>query len=279
MEERFIAWTREVAERHKTEWSVHVSDLRRIETTSNFPRSIESDAAAIAGFARRQCTSNFGFALVRGIPTATFLSAATRPFLQLIASSLGAPQTQDRFGDQVGILSASRRGPDWYNPLPFHTDGADLLLLLAIHPAASGGLTRLACSEAILSSVKAEMPEDWPLLFDNWVFHRSNRPGPAYFERPIFATMSDSSVTCFFLPGTIRDTPRIAGTTLTDTQLSLIAKFEEIAERPSMHLDLALQAGDLLVVNNTKLLHARTSYEDNPKHPPRMLYRMWVDLK
>jgi alpha-ketoglutarate-dependent taurine dioxygenase len=58
----------------------------------------------------------------------------------------------------------------------------------------------------------------------------------------------------------------------------LLDQFERIAERPDHHLTLELARGDLLVVNNNKVLHARTAYEDVPQAPKRSLLRMWVDL-
>jgi alpha-ketoglutarate-dependent taurine dioxygenase len=226
----------------------------------------------------KRCTSNFGFVLLRGFPLANSDLNTTKRRFSLFGQSLGTTLPQDSLGQHLGELSAQTRGEDWHNALPFHTDGADLLLLLGVQPALSGGLTKLACAAAVLETMQIEYPDKWPLLFEPWAFHRANRPGRAYFERPIFKRRSNSTPDCFFLPGTIRKTPSITGMPLRPEQLQALELFEEIAERPDHHLRLTLSAGDVLIVNNHKVLHGRTQYADNTIATPRVLLRMWVNV-
>ena len=48
-------------------------------------------------------------------------------------------------------------------------------------------------------------------------------------------------------------------------------------EQPEVHLDMQLSRGDVQLVSNHTVVHARTSYVDDPSSP-RHLLRLWLSL-
>lgn len=44
---------------------------------------------------------------------------------------------------------------------------------------------------------------------------------------------------------------------------------------PKLRITVTLGRGDIIIVNNKMMLHARDSFEDHPDHPPRWLLRSW----
>ena len=44
---------------------------------------------------------------------------------------------------------------------------------------------------------------------------------------------------------------------------------------PELRITVTLGRGDIVIVNNKMMLHARDSFEDHPDHPPRWLLRSW----
>lgn len=44
-----------------------------------------------------------------------------------------------------------------------------------------------------------------------------------------------------------------------------------------LRIQVTLAKGDIIVVNNRMMLHARDSFEDHPDHPPRWLLRSWFE--
>lgn len=44
-----------------------------------------------------------------------------------------------------------------------------------------------------------------------------------------------------------------------------------------LRIQVTLAKGDIIVVNNKMVLHARDSFEDHPDHPPRWLLRSWFE--
>ena len=66
--------------------------------------------------------------------------------------------------------------------------------------------------------------------------------------------------------------------TLTDRDRASLAAYEEIAERPEVRLDMELTVGDIQLVSNHPVIHARTAYDDLPSGTRRHLLRLWVSV-
>ena len=61
---------------------------------------------------------------------------------------------------------------------------------------------------------------------------------------------------------------------LTNDQRMALNKVQEICQRKENQLEIKLEAGDLLFLNNTQMLHSRTAFED--KLGKRLYYRVWM---
>jgi len=232
--------------------------------------------AEIAGCLRERCLSRFGFGLLSGVrfPESSPLAEIRSWFLSF-CGQIGSTVPQDAAGRHVGELTGIGRGADWFDDQPFHTDGGDLLVLYCVRPAScGGGVTRLVSALTIYSELRKDPAVDVHEFFKPWAFHRGSRPGPPYYERPIFSVDPNTGLDCYFLPGTIRDTPRLTGTVLSKKRLDLLSRFECVASRSGLAWHYALKDGELLVLANKKVLHSRTRYSDGS----RCLLRSWVNL-
>ena len=68
--------------------------------------------------------------------------------------------------------------------------------------------------------------------------------------------------------------------TFSQEELQAIDLFDEIAREPGNSVRLPLEPGDLLVVNNYVVLHARSAFEDHPQaQRRRRLLRIWLDAR
>lgn len=60
---------------------------------------------------------------------------------------------------------------------------------------------------------------------------------------------------------------------------AVLEAYDAIASRPELHLDLELTSGDVQLLSNHTILHARTAYEDHDDPArKRHLLRLWVSL-
>ena len=55
--------------------------------------------------------------------------------------------------------------------------------------------------------------------------------------------------------------------------------YNAIADSPQMYLDMDLEPGDVQLLSNHTVMHARTDYEDHPEpERKRHLLRLWISL-
>ena len=70
----------------------------------------------------------------------------------------------------------------------------------------------------------------------------------------------------FYIGWYLRDAQRHADAPrLTDAQLDAMALLESIANDPSFHLEMTFERGDVQLLNNGRVLHAREAYEDDDR--------------
>jgi hypothetical protein len=229
-----------------------------------------------------------GFLLVRGVPVERQGEREATLAYWGLGLHLGRPISQNAAGDLLGHvrdLGLDRRDPTLRlyktrEQLGFHTDGADLIGLLCLRPAKSGGTSRIASSAAIFNEIQRRRPDLVPTLFEPFPFDRNGeeRPGePPYFMGPL-CRRGDGWLRTFYIGWYIRDSQRHASAPrLTAAQREVIDLIDEIATDPSVHLDMEFRAGDIQWLKNSVILHARTEYQDHAEpERKRHLLRLWL---
>ncbi len=258
-------------------------------------------ALARADFALRQCAGVFedvrrrvvegvGFVLLRGLPVAGRSREAIRMIYWAFGTHLGTAVTQNLQGDLVAEITD--RGFDVNNldvkpsqtnaeQRP-HTDPADVVALLCINAARSGGLSRIASTMAIYNAVLETHPEYLEWLYRG--FHHNLR-GDASAAAPFGCTPKPipvyryykGALSCVFNASTIKEAQRRMGALVPDTEMRAIDYMVELARSDEYRLDMEFRPGDLQVLNNYTVLHWRTEFNDWPEpEKKRLLYRLWL---
>jgi hypothetical protein len=151
-----------------------------------------------------------GFLLLRGLPLAELGDQAAADIYWGLGLHLGRAVSQNTDGDLLGHVRDTGADPAAYGvrlyktraEQDFHTDGADLIGLLCLRAAKSGGVSRIASSAAIYNRLLAERPDLVAALFETFPFDTQgqHRPGtPAWFARPI-CRLIDGRLNLFFIP-------------------------------------------------------------------------------
>jgi len=229
-----------------------------------------------------------GFLLVRGIPVERYGERDATLAYWGLGLHLGTAISQNAAGDRLGHVrdvGASKGDPSvrlykTREELGFHTDGADLIGLLCLRPARSGGTSRIASSAAIYNEILRRRPDLVPVLFEPFPFDRNGeeRPGePPFFSLPLCRTQ-DGWLRTFYIGWYIRGSQRHASAPrLSAAQREVIDLIDEIAADPTIHLDMEFRPGDIQWLKNSVILHARTEYEDFPEpERKRHLLRLWL---
>jgi hypothetical protein len=232
-----------------------------------------------------------GFLLARGLPLDDLDDEGIELLYWGVGLHLGSPVSQNAAGDLLGHVRDT--GADPNDPsvrlyrtkerLGFHSDGADVIGLLCLRPARSGGESLLASTSTVFNEILERRPDLVDTLFEPFPFDRNEEQGRGeapYFELPL-AWFAADRFSMFYIGWYIRDSQRHPQTPrLTAQQIELIDLIDEIAEDPAIHLAMRFERGDLQLAKNAALLHSRHGFVDHDAPEQRRhLLRLWLTAR
>ncbi|MEW2624763.1 TauD/TfdA family dioxygenase [Streptomyces sp. NPDC048106] len=243
-------------------------------------------STAFAAELHSRLEGGLGCVVVTGFPVAGDDPRETEMAYWLLGLLLGRPVSQSRKGDLLGrvedrgadISSPVQRGYESSAELPFHVDRTDVIGLLCIRPAVAGGLSRIASSRTVHDLLLAERPELLAELYQPFPNDRRGEEQPGeqpWSGIPVFSR-TDGHFAMRYVRRFITGSQRHAGAPrLTESQLAAMDAVDEILQRPGVALDMELRAGDLQLINNFSVLHARTAFTGGGGQG-RLLLRLWL---
>ena len=231
-----------------------------------------------------------GFVLVRGVPVDVLGEEGAAIAYVALGLHLGVPVSQNAAGDLLGHVRDDGSDPD--DPTvrryrtrlaqPFHVDGSDVVGLLCLQPAKSGGLSQIVSSVTVFEEVARRRPDLVGLLQAPWYFDRYGEEWPGerpWFEMPIVSGLPERFQVVYLRwyidkAQSHPDVPR-----LTDAQVELLDLIDGLAQEPELHLDMDFVPGDIQWLANRTILHSRTAYKDHDDPARRRhLLRLWLTL-
>ena len=229
-----------------------------------------------------------GFVLLRGLPVERWgrrLSAIA--FLGL-GLHLGNLRSQNRYGHLLGHvkdLGLTSQDPNvriyqTKERQNYHTDSCDVVGLLCLHPAKSGGLSSLVSSVTIFNEMRKRRPDLAQVLFERIETDRRGEIPEGqkpFFCIPVFNWYAGLLSTIYQRSyiESARRFPEVPPLTL--EQIEALDLFDQLANDPALSFQMELQTGDVQLVHNHTLLHDRTAFEDWPEpERKRHLLRLWL---
>jgi hypothetical protein len=229
-----------------------------------------------------------GFVLLRGLPVERWSKRQTAIAFLGIGSHLGRLRSQNADGHLLGHvkdLGRSSRDPNvriyqTRERQTFHTDSCDVVGLLCLATAKSGGLSSLVSSTTIFNEMRRRRPDLARVLFAPI---ETDRRGEViegekpYFKIPVF-NWHAGLLSTIYQRQYIESARRFPDVRpLTPAQIAGLDLLDELANDPQLHLMMELQRGDIQFVHNHTVLHDRTAFEDWPEaERKRHLLRLWL---
>lgn len=245
-----------------------------------FPRIVER--------AHHMLEDDCGMFLIRGLPVERHSVEDMRLVYWALGQYLGRAVSQSSKGDVLGdVRDLSRfndgrgRGYQSRRKLEFHTDSCDVVGLLVLRIAREGGLSMIASSVALHNEMLRSRPDLADALYGTFSGHSPGERAGGYWTQPVFSTQ-DGHFACktgyvYFRLAAEKFPDRVPP--LTEVQIAALEYFQEIANRPDMHFSMMFQPGDLQLLNNHVMLHARTDFEDYEEEDrKRHLLRLWLSV-
>lgn len=245
---------------------------------------------------RRELFDGRGFVVLQGAPAGDE-AEARRMYLE-VAGRLGTPLAQNARGDllysvrnegqsiekdygRVGVrFSKTNLGLD------YHTDGgpmfgggtADVVGLLCLQEARSGGWSALVSAETVHNILRQERPDLLERLYGAYFWDRraelADGESPV-LEAPIFRW--DRRLQVRHFPFYIHRAPEVTGVELGPRDREALEFLDQVLQRPGLAVMFAMERGDIQFIDNRRILHSRTAYEDWPEpERRRRLLRLWL---
>lgn len=236
---------------------------------------------------RDEVADGRGVQVVSGLPVESWSVEAASACFWGLGLHLGRPGAQNRRGDLLGhVRDTGADRTDRYvrqylttQDIPFHCDAADMVGLLCLRQAKSGGVSRIASSVSVYNELLRRRPDLAPRLFEPFMLDtRDEAEASGIRALPVVPCRYAAGVLrTFWHSEYFRTAQRHGGVRLTDVENELLDLYDAIAASPEFHLDMELEPGDVQLLSNHTVIHARTDYEDHPEDDrKRHLLRLWI---
>jgi hypothetical protein len=287
-------------------WLVHLSS-RDLAEIADAVSGVRSHKLALAEVGRgsfplptlaeklaahlEEIRSGRGFVVLRGLNAADYSDEDVGLIFWAIGAYLGIPVTQNPRGDLLGhVYDHGRRygdidvrGYETSAHLPFHSDACDLVGLLCLRRAKSGGLSSIVSSVTLHNEILRQHPEYLVPLYNG--FHYIKREAALTddpvtpYRVPVFGAR-DGFVSARLVRNQINAACQKTGVPLAPIEQQALDFLDSLAYDPDIHLDMDLQVGDMQLCNNYTILHSRTGFEDFPEpERHRHMIRLWLTLR
>ena len=289
--------------RRGTNWIDHMSEAEIAEVESAVKElakssfdltAISSDDFPLPTLGPRlhhlldEVLSGRGFVLIKALPVERWTKREAAIAFLGIGVHLGRLRMQNADGHLLGhvrdfgrsSLDPETRIYQTRERQTHHTDSCDVVGLLCLRTAKSGGLSSLVSSTTIFNEMRRRRPDLLKVLLDPIETDRRGevpKGGKPYFSIPVF-NWHEGLVSAIYQRQYIESARRFPGVApLGPLQIQALDLFDELANDPELNLMMELQPGDMQFVHNHTILHDRTAFEDflEPERK-RHLLRLWV---
>lgn len=229
--------------------------------------------------------NGIGAVVLRGLPVEKYEPMELKKLLWGISLHLGTPIGQSSEGELINeikdmglkIGDPKSRYINSRGAAALHSDGCDVVIMLSIAEAESGGESELASSVAVHNEMLKHYPDLLEVLYEqfdhklpNWYQGTKN-----YYPLPIFANCQGYFV-CTYSRYLIEDAQNYTNAPrFTEKQRQALDKLYEIYNSPKFKLTLRLKPGDIILLNNLLVVHGRKEYTDGVA-TKRHLMRVWL---
>jgi alpha-ketoglutarate-dependent taurine dioxygenase len=300
------AWTADTL-KNTDDWIVHLStrDLAELDAAlkASHPRGAGYEhinrehftmphlAATAQGWIK-EIEHGRGFVVIRGLPVERYDEASLYALYWGLGCHFGDAIVQNYEGRRINEVRSRGHSYEEVNirayatasHLGFHNDPSDLTCLLCVRAAKTGGMSRVASAAAVYNEILTHHPEFLEPLYKG--FHHDVRgEGPSGdFDEvtetriPVYS-YCDGKLSCTLNSKAIATARVKMGGALSTLERAALDYIEERAMQPDLRFEFMLEPGDIVMMNNFSVLHARTAFEDwDDPARNRLLLRLWLNL-
>jgi len=238
-----------------------------------------------------------GLAMIRNMPTShpaldeqslavMYVGLSAHIGHVVMQSSSGLRSVSRGYGMPLGRIQAEMTGEtpkgglQTNNAFRLHTDRCDVISLMSLRAAPSGGASRLASAPAIFNALLERAPHLAAVLAQpiDRIWEGEN----GYFRLPVVGLTPSGQFTTQFSPSYVENAQFLEDTVkATPEQIAALDAIEEIGLE--LGAEFVMQPGMLFFLNNHQVYHGRGNWSvtDSEKtgdwgNSGRLLFRTWI---
>ena len=241
---------------------------------------------------RQELLHGRGFVLIRGVPVQDYdLNESARVYWGL-GAHLGEARSQNGKGHLLGhVCDLGSQYDAFKNPgkariyqtrarQRFHTDSTDFVGLMCLQKSKSGGESSICSSVSVHDEMLRRDPKLWEQMYAPlWRDRRGEIPPghQPYYPMAAFH-YHEAKLSTIYARDYIESCDRFPEVPkFTDTQVAALDLFDSLTDDPEFRLDMSFEPGDIQLLHNHQILHARADFEDWPEiERRRHLLRLWL---
>lgn len=231
----------------------------------------------------QELESGSGFLLLRGLPVERYCDDEIRIIYYCIGLHLGSPVRQNPKGDLLGqvmhvgdVTDKKTRVFETNLYLPDHTDPSDVVGLLCLRKAKSGGMSSLVSAVSVYNEIVKNHREYLALFYRPFYYAHLGKDEPDL--SPIFS-FNEGKLSCRYLRQYIELGYEMKHLPLSRIEIEALDIFDSVMQDDRLKLDMMLELGDLQFANNYMVMHSRTEFDDfADAERRRKMLRLWLKM-
>jgi hypothetical protein len=237
---------------------------------------------------RAEVLDGRGFVLLRGMPVDGPIEHSATAYWG-VGAHFGGARSQNGKGHLLGHVfdlgGRSETNPNIRSYATaerqnFHIDRCDVVALLCLRRAKSGGLSALVSSMTLHNVMAQRRPDLLERLYQPFPVDRRGEVPEGkepFYEAPVF-NEHDGRLSVLYSRLHIGSAQRFPeARRLTPEDFEALDMLADLAADPELRLDMTFMPGDIQFLHNHTILHARSGYEDWPEvERKRHLLRLWL---
>lgn len=241
---------------------------------------------ALAREIRAELLMGSGVVLLKGVTPDRFSEDDMKRLYWGLGTHLGRGLPQSRRMEMLGLVQEEEenpvdRGYQSTAALGMHTDAFEIVGLMCVRRAESGGESSLASALTMHNKILAERPELLPALYEGYYFvlqelQFTDRPTTAD-KVPVFSN-KDGVVSVNAASSYMRRAAELRKEPFPADLDVALSFFDEVANRNDVRAEFLLDDGDILLWNNYTHLHSRRAFRNSPERK-RLLLRLWLEVE
>ena len=256
--------------------------------TDDFPLPVVGPRLAAI---REELINGRGFVLLRKIPVELYSLPDLETIYWGIGCHLGMVISQNARGDVLTHVTMHAnldpknpnvRGYQDRRHQEPHNDLADVVGLLCVRKAKSGGASSVVNSASMYNAVLKNHPEYLPVLYRGFYMDTKGEGGGANGvteERVRVLSWHKEHLYLWFANRRFESAFPKMGVEPTALERDALDYLQALTLKDEYRIDMQLENGDIQFVNNYRVMHARTGYEDHDDPAIwRLMLRLWVNL-